>query len=112
MSNVWEADEIERGAPDWTLNGHMLLWSDGSPAHVEMEPFRRADDGWQADLKISRSVREGTKWLPLKMQFPLRVRKQWDAQRTSQRARALQALAIYVRLTEWYHDDLGLLELK
>ena len=46
------------------------------------------------------------------MQFPLRVRKQWDAQGTSQRARALQALAIYVRLTEWYQDDLGVLELR
>jgi len=26
--------------------------------------------------------------------------------------RALQALAIYVRLTEWYQADLGVLELK
>ena len=112
MSSVWEADETERDAPDWTLNGHMLLWSDGSPAHTEMEPFRRVADGWDADLRLSRSVREGTKWLPLKMKFPLPVRKQWDTQGTSQRARALQALAIYVRLTEWYQDDLGVLELS
>ena len=46
------------------------------------------------------------------MKLPPGVRKQWDAQGTSQRARALQALAIYVRLTEWYEDDLGVLELK
>lgn len=112
MSNVWESDEAERDPPEWSLNGHMLLWSDGSPAHTAMEPFRSADDGWEADLKISRSVREGTRWLPLLLKFPLSVRKQWDAQGTSQRARALQALAIYVRLTEWYEEDLGVLELK
>ena len=99
MSNIWEADAVP--APQWTLNGHMLLWSDGSPAHTEMEPFRNVDDGWEANLRISRSVREGTRWLPLKMKFPLSVRKQWDEQGKSQRHRALQALAIYVRLTEW-----------
>ena len=77
-----------------------------------MEPFRSVDDGWEADLTISRSVREGTRWLPLVMKFPAGVRKQWDAQGTSQRARALQSLAIYVRLTEWYDEDLGVLELK
>lgn len=111
MSNVWEADAAP-DPPHWTLNGHMLLWSDGSPAHTEMEPFHSVDDGWEADLRISRSVREGTRWLPLKMKFPLTVRKQWDTQGKSQRHRALQALAIYVRLTEWYQEDLGVLELK
>jgi hypothetical protein len=30
----------------------------------------------------------------------------------SARARALQVLASYLRLTEWYEEDLGLLELK
>ncbi len=89
MSNVWEADDAEREAPEWTLNGHMLLWSDGSPAHAEMEPFRRVNDGWEADLKMSRSVREGTRWLPLLVKFPASVRKQWDAQGKSQRHRAL-----------------------
>ena len=111
MSNVWEADAAP-AAPPWTLNGHMLLWSDGSPAHTEMEPFHSVDDGWEANLRISRSVREGTRWLPLTMKFPLSVRKQWDEQGKSQRHRALQALAIYVRLTEWYQEDLGVLELK
>ena len=90
----------------------MLLWGDGSPAHTQMEPFRSVDDLWEVDLTISRSVREGTRWLPLVMKFPAGVRKQWDAQGTSQRARALQSLAIYVRLTEWYDEDLGVLELK
>lgn len=112
MSNIWESDEVDREPPAWSLNGHMLLWSDGSPAHVEMEPFRGVADGWEADFRISRSVREGTRWLPLRMRFPASVRKQWDTQGRSQRARALQALAIYVRLTEWYEDDLGVLELK
>jgi len=112
MSNVWQADDADREPPQWSLNGHMLLWSDGSPAHAEMEHFHGVDEGWEADLKISRSVREGTRWLPLKMKFPASVRKQWDAQGTSQRARALQALAIYLRLTEWYQEDLGVLELK
>ena len=111
MSNVWGADAVP-DPPQWTLNGHMLLWSDGSPAHTEMERFRSVDDGWEADLRISRSVREGTRWLPLKMKFPLSVRQQWDAQGKSQRHRALQALAIYVRLTEWYQEDLGVLELR
>lgn len=112
MSNVWKADEVMRDPPGWSLTGHMLLWSDGSPAHVQMEPFKAAADGWEAVLKVSRSVREGTRWLPLRMKFPVAVRKQWEQQGTSTRARALQALAIYVRLTEWYQDDLGVLELK
>lgn len=38
--------------------------------------------------------------------------REWESQGTSPRARALQALAIYVRLTEWYDDDMGVLELK
>ena len=112
MSHVWEADEVMRDPPGWSLTGHMLLWSDGSPAHVQMEPFKAAADGWEAPITISRSVRDGTRWLPLKMTMSRDVRRQWDAHGTSARARALQALAIYVRLTEWYEDDLGVLELK
>ena len=111
MSNVW-ADDEKPEPPQWLLTGHMLLWSDGSPAHVDMEPFKPADDGWAASLMISRSTLEGTRWLTLRMTMSREVRRQWESQGTSPRARALQALAIYVRLTEWYQDDMGVLELK
>ena len=109
--NVW-TDDLRPDPPEWLLTGHMLLWDDGSPAHVDMEPFRPAADGWEAQLMISRSTLEGTRWLTLRMKLSPEVRRQWAAQGTSPRARALQALAIYVRLTEWYQDDMGVLELR
>lgn len=110
---VWDDDtEVKPEPPTWSLTGHMLLWTDGSPAHVQMEHFQPADDGWEAALTVSRSALEGTKWLPLRMRYAAAVRKQWEAQGTSARARALQELANYLRLTEWYEDDLGVLELK
>ena len=109
MSNVWESDEP--APPDWLLTGHMVLWSDGSPAHVDMEPFRETDGGWEAHLMISRSTLQGTRWLTLRMTLTPKVRKEWESEGRSARARALQALAIYVRLTEWYDDDMGVLEL-
>jgi hypothetical protein len=107
---VWEDSETD--SPAWLLTGHLLLWSDGSPAHVDMAPFNAAADGWEARLTISRSTLEGTRWLTLRMTLARDVRREWEAQGTSSRARALQALAIYIRLTEWYHDDMGVLELK
>lgn len=110
MSNVWQADDEK--APDWLLTGHMLLWSDGSPAHVDMEPFKATDDGWEARLMVSRSALQGTRWLTVRMQLPRDVRGQWEAEGKRPRAQALQALAIYLRLTEWYEDDLGVLELR
>lgn len=111
MTNVW-SDQAEREAPGWLLTGHLLLWSDGSPAHVDMAPFRPTGNGWDAALMVSRSTLEGTRWLTLRMTLSREVRRQWEAQGTSPRARALQALAIYVRLTEWYQDDMGVLELQ
>jgi hypothetical protein len=111
MRNVW-TDDTKPEPPPWMLTGHMLLWSDGSPAHVDMEPFKATDTGWEAQLMISRSTLEGTRWLTLRMTLSREVRRQWDAEGRSPRARALQALAIYVRLTEWYQDDMGVLELK
>jgi hypothetical protein len=98
--------------PEWLLTGHMLLWNDGSPAHVDMLPFTPADNGWEAPLMVSRSALEGTRWLTLRMRLTREVRMQWESQGTSARARALQSLATYLRLTEWYEDDLGLLELR
>jgi hypothetical protein len=111
MSNVW-TDDTKPEPPQWMLTGHMLLWSDGSPAHVDMEPFKATDAGWEAQLMISRSTLEGTRWLTLRMTLSREVRRAWEAEGRSPRARALQALAIYVRLTEWYQDDLGVLELR
>lgn len=111
MSNVWQADE-EKAPPDWLLTGHMLLWSDGSPAHVDMAPFQATDDGWIAHLMVSRSALNHTRWLTLRMVLPRDVRERWEAEGKRPRAQALQALAIYLKLTEWYEDDLGLLELK
>ena len=110
MSNVWKVDDS--AAPQWLLTGHMVLWSDGSPAHVDMQPFKATDAGWESHLMISRSTLQGTRWLTLRMTLTSHVRREWEAQGTSARARALQALAIYVRLTEWYDDDMGVFELK
>ena len=89
----------------------MLLWNDGSPAHVDMAPFKAADGGWEAPLMVSRSAMQGTRWLTLRMRLSPEVRKHWESDGTSARARALQSLAIYLRLTEWYEDDLGTLDL-
>jgi hypothetical protein len=89
----------------------MLLWSDGSPAHVDMEPFKDTDGGWEAQLMISRSARDRTRWLTLRMVLSREVRREWEAQGTSARARGLQQLSNYLRLREWYDDDLGVLDL-
>jgi hypothetical protein len=110
---VWDDNvEMKPEPPSWLLTGHMLLWSDGSPAHVDMEPFKEVRDGWQASLMISRSAKDYTRWLTMRMLLTPAVRNDWELNGTSARARALQALAIYLRLTEWYEDDIGLLELK
>ena len=110
---VWDSDiTAHRSSPEWLLTGHLLLWHDGSPAHVDMERFKPTDGGWEASLMISRSTLKGTKWLTLRMRLPTEVHAQWESQGTSARARALQSLANYLKLTEWYEADLGVLELK
>ena len=110
---VWD-DETNRqlDPPTWLFTGHMLLWGDGSPAHVDMEPFRPVDNGWEANLMISRSTLQGTRWLTMRIRLSPEVRKAWESDGTSPRARALQVLANYLRLTEWYEDDIGVLDLK
>jgi hypothetical protein len=109
---VWDGDEGPRPEPPpWMLTGHMLLWSDGSPAHVDMEHFKPTDAGWEAQLMISRSAASHTRWLTLRMLLSKEVRREWEAQGTSARARALQQLSNYLRLREWYDDDLGVLDL-
>jgi hypothetical protein len=110
---VWDdAVTVPWEPPVWLLTGHMLLWNDGSPAHVDMMPFKATETGWEAQLMISRSALQGTRWLTLRMTLGADVRKAWESQGTSARARALQELAIYLRLREWYGEDLGVLELK
>ena len=111
---VWDNSVSQKPEPpEWLLTGHMLLWNDGSPAHVDMERFKSIDGGgWVAHLMISRSTLQGTRWLTLRMTLDPAIRAEWESQGRSSRARALQALAIYLRLTEWYQDDLGVLELR
>ena len=109
---VWEEQIRIPDPPAWLLTGHMLLWSDGSPAHVDMTPFKATADGWQAELMVSRSAMSDTRWLTMRMRLTHEVRTQWESQGTSARARALQLLANYLRLTEWYEHDLGVLELR
>jgi hypothetical protein len=110
---VWDSEtDRQPDPPPWLLTGHMLLWGDGSPAHVDMSPFQPAGDGWEAPLMISRSALQGTRWLTLRMRITPDVRKEWEAHGRSARARALQVLANYLRLTEWYDEDLGVLELR
>ena len=110
---VWDENvNVQWEPPAWMLTGHMLLWNDGSPAHVDMEPFKVAEHGWQANVMVSRSTMQGTRWLTMRMTLSTRVREDWESQGTSARARALQTLANYLKLTEWYEDDLGVLELK
>jgi hypothetical protein len=98
--------------PVWLLTGHMLLWNDGSPAHVDMAPFKAIETGWESELMISRSALQGTRWLTMRMRVTPEVRRDWESHGTSARARALQSLANYLRLTEWYEDDLGTLDLQ
>jgi hypothetical protein len=113
VTKIWDAEsQSKREPPAWSLTGHMLLWNDGSPAHVQQEPFASTGAGWEAVCRVSRSGPRGDRWLKLVLRLEADVRTEWDRAGTSQRARALQALAIYLRLREWYGDDLGVLELK
>ena len=110
---IWDLEsELTREPPPWSLTGRMLLWSDGSPAHVQQEPFELNDRGWEARARVSRSTRGGSKWLDLIIRMDAEVRVQWDAQDTNQAERALQSLANYLRLREWYDHDLGVLSLE
>lgn len=109
---IWDREaELNREPPAWSLTGHMLLWPDGSPAHVRQEPFELKGIGWEALCRVSRSFRGGDRWLTLVLRLDAEVRVRWEAQGTSCRARALQELANYLRLREWYGEDLGVLYL-
>jgi hypothetical protein len=109
---IWDEEtELTRAAPAWTLTGHMLLWPDGSPAHVHQDPFKLVGRGWQAVARISRSTREGSRWPSLTIRLDADVRARWEQAGTDARQRALQALGAYLRLREWHGDDLGVLYL-
>lgn len=83
---VWDDDlGINEQPPEWLLTGHMLLWSDGSPAHIDMERFAAVDGGWVAPLMISRSTLSGTRWLTMRIKLTRELRREWETQRTSAR---------------------------
>jgi hypothetical protein len=110
---VWDDESgLVEQPPSWSLPGQMLLWSDGSPAHVQMEPFAKAGDGWTAAAKISRSAAGGNRWLTLTIQLDHAVRARWKKDHLNAREHALQALAAYLNLREWHGNDLGVLYLK
>ena len=58
---VWD-DETNRlsDPPAWLLTGHMLLWSDGSPAHIDMGRSSPSTTAGKRNLMISRSALHGT----------------------------------------------------
>ena len=81
-----------------------------------MEPFRSVPTmGWEADVEDQPQHRaRARRWLTAADEDSRRAVAHAVGMRKAPRRarRALQALAIYVRLTEWYEDDLGVLELK
>lgn len=110
---IWTNEAgLTRLAPEWSLTGALLLWSDGSPAHVQQAPFEAVGTGWEALARVSRSGAAGDRWLTLRLRLESDVRAQWDQHVGDQRDRALQELRNYVVLREWYADDLGVLYLK
>jgi hypothetical protein len=110
---IWDEEaELTREAPEWSLTGQMLLWADGSPAHVQQDPFQLIGKGWEAATRVSRSTRDGSKWLALTIRLDTEVRAQWEQAGVDARDRAFQALSGYLQLREWYGDDLGVLYLK
>jgi hypothetical protein len=111
---VWDDDtKSPIDPPDWLFTGHMLLWGDGSPAHIDMEPFRSIDGGGMGSEPDGQPQHDaGHAVADDAMRLSPAVRAEWESDGKSARARALQVLASYLRLTEWYEDDIGLLELK
>ena len=110
---IWDEEaELTGAVPEWSLTGHMLLWADGSPAHIQQDPFQRVGEGWEATARVSRSTREGSKWLTLTIRLDADVRTQWEQAKVDGRDRALVALTGYLQLREWYSEDLGVLYLK
>ncbi len=110
---IWDQEtELQKDPPAWSLTGKMCLWADGSPAHVLQERFRLMGAGWEAYAQVSRSTRDGSKWLDLTIRLEAEVRAQWDRASTNQLDHTFVQLSNYLLLREWYDDDLGVLYLK
>lgn len=110
---IWDQEiELTRDPPVWSLTGKMCLWADGSPAHVQQERFRLMGSGWEAFAQVSRSTRDGSKWLALTLRLEADVRAEWEKASTDPVDRTFMELSNYLLLREWYDDDLGVLYLK
>lgn len=110
---IWNQDtELSKDPPAWSLTGRMCLWSDGSPAHVQQERFRRMGSGWEAYAQVDRSERHRTRKLSLTLRLEAEVRSAWDLTIPKQADHSFEQLSKYLQLREWYQDDLGVLYLK
>jgi hypothetical protein len=110
---IWtnEAD-IRRDQPEWSLTGQLLLWQDGSPAHVTQGAFVFEEDAWEAVASVSRSERAGNRWVTVRLRLAPNVQAQWEVAGFNARERASRQLEAYIRLREWHADDLGTLFLR
>lgn len=98
--------------PTWTLTGQLLLWPDGSPAHVRQGPFEFLNRGWEAVARVSRSERAGSRWITVRLCLEPNVQARWERSAITPRAQAARQLEAYIRLREWHTDDLGTLYLR
>ncbi len=110
---IWDQDaELGKDPPAWSLTGRMCLWADGSPAHIQQEPFRLMRSGWEAYGLIHRSTKAGDKRLPITLRLEPEVRAQWAESGIDAVSHIYEQLSNYLLLREWYDDDLGVLYLK
>jgi hypothetical protein len=110
---IWTNDNGKRRQqPVWTLTGQLLLWQDGSPAHVRQDAFAFERDAWEAVANVSRSERAGSRWVTVRLRLEPNVQAQWEVAGFNARDRASRQLEAYIRLREWHADDLGTLYLR
>ena len=110
---IWTADAgLTRLPPVWSLTGGLVLWSDGSPAHIHQGAFEAVGTGWEALTRISRAGGEGDRWITLRLRLESDIRSQWDSLGVDAPSRAFDELRKYIQLREWYADDLGVLYLR
>lgn len=110
---IWtDQTGTRREQPTWTLTGQLLLWPDGSPAHVRQGPFDLLNNGWVAVARVSRSERAGSRWITVRLRLEPNVQAQWESAGLVPREHAGRQLEAYIRLREWHADDLGTLYLR
>lgn len=110
---IWTDEAgIRRQLPDWSLTGQMLVWADGSPAHVQQMPFEPVGSGWEALVRVNRAARDTSRWLTVRLRLEAAVRGRWEAEGGDPRLRAARQLQGFIHLSEWYRDDLGVLYLQ